>query len=119
MYANCDDNTNFMKNDPCVRQPLNGSVAADVAACTRLRTFDYFTGSEWPYILTFSAVILFAIGMYAVMLLMGHVTNLKLAIYMSSFVSFSFHSVCVYSQSCHIIEWVVIILLAVLLVCRS
>ena len=41
---------------------INGSVEAHVAPCTPLKTFDYFTGSEWPYILTFAAVIVFLIG---------------------------------------------------------
>jgi len=59
-YADCD-NTQLLAVDPCPRGTVNGSDINIVSPCTKLRTFDYFTGSEAPYILTFAAVGLFII----------------------------------------------------------
>lgn len=61
-FANCDI-TNLFETDPCPADSVvNGSDSDVVAECTALKGFDYFTGSEVSYILTFLGVGLFAVG---------------------------------------------------------
>lgn len=61
VYANCNNKMLF-ENDPCDFGTVVGGDRTHVNACTELRSFDYFTGSAAPYIVTFTAVGVFALS---------------------------------------------------------
>ena len=63
MYVECN-NSYALRDDPCEGFTVDGANRSHVTACTPLRSFDYFTGSSVSYILTFGAVVLFAICKY-------------------------------------------------------
>lgn len=61
-FADCNVMNEF-SNDPCPAPAvIDGSNRAMVSECTALKGFDYFTGSEVSYILTFVGIGLFAVG---------------------------------------------------------
>ncbi|XP_067938007.1 dual oxidase 2-like [Watersipora subatra] len=78
-YVNCNI-THSIKADPCPGGTVDGGNSSQVAPCTPLSTFDYFTGSEVPYILTFAAVGLFVILTVALLIFLSRINQQKIAL---------------------------------------
>ncbi|XP_063956076.1 dual oxidase 2-like isoform X4 [Lytechinus pictus] len=72
------DPFHYTENDPCYAEhPFEGEnrtiSETDLEPCTKLQIFDYFTGSEVSYALSFLAIGIWVVGVIAVLLILAHV----------------------------------------------
>ena len=45
-----------MAGDPCGQPEQLSAESSDITDCTKQETFDYFSGSAWPYIVSFTVL---------------------------------------------------------------
>ncbi|XP_013378732.1 dual oxidase 2-like isoform X2 [Lingula anatina] len=65
----------FNPNDHRCKQPaqINGSVESIVEECTPMETYDYFTGSDVPFVLTFLAAGVWLLGCIGLLYLLAKI----------------------------------------------